>query len=383
MVIAITGGGTGGHLSIAKALGLACKEQNIQTVYIGGVKGQDREWFEKSDIFTNVFFLDSVPVVNQKGIKKIHAFNKNILQAIQAKKIMKNLGVKACISVGGFCAASGGFGSLFGRIPLFIHEQNAFMGSLNKLLKPFCKMFFSSFTFPNSIIMPYPTNAIFFQTQRIRKHLDSMLFLGGSQGAKAINDFALAIAKNLHEKGIRIIHQTGRADFNRVETAYRELGFVTQSLSSFVNHIDSVLQTNPQSSIFDTQGALQKEVILFDFSENLSSIMAMSDFCISRAGASSLWELTSNGLPTLFVPYPYAAKNHQYFNAKFLSDKDCAKMYSEEEIKEYCKTSASKEKLLAEIFSIPLEKYSRDLIHCAQKDGAKEIVAKVIESLNP
>ncbi|STQ85690.1 UDP-N-acetylglucosamine--N-acetylmuramyl-(pentapeptide) pyrophosphoryl-undecaprenol N-acetylglucosamine transferase [Helicobacter muridarum] len=381
--IAITGGGTGGHLSIAKALGIACKAQGINTLYIGGTRGQDKEWFYGGNIFDNMFFLDSVPVVNQRGLNKFKALGKNIIQAKKAKKIMQDLNTSACISVGGFCAASGGFGSLIGGIPLFIHEQNAFIGSLNKLLKPFCNLFFSSFTFNNSIITPYPVNEIFFDKQRVRKNLNFILFLGGSQGAKAINDLALALAISCHEKGIKIIHQTGKADYKRVQTEYQKLGFSTKMPDIELNQ-NSSKESKMQDYISkaNNETKLKKEVILFDFSSELANIISISDFCISRAGASSLWELTSNGLPTLFIPYPYAAKNHQYFNAKFLSDKDLAILYVEEQIKECYRNNDLTQKLLEEIISYPLEQCSKNLINHAKRDGAKEIINRVIQDIN-
>lgn len=63
------------------------------------------------------------------------------------------------------------------------------------------------------------------------------------------------------------------------------------------------------------------DVVLFGFSMQMPEIFKKCDFAICRAGASSLWELCANGLPALFVPYPYAAGNHQYYNAKFLEEK--------------------------------------------------------------
>ena len=64
------------------------------------------------------------------------------------------------------------------------------------------------------------------------------------------------------------------------------------------------------------------DICLFKFSQQMPEIFRICDFALSRAGASSLWELCANGLPSLFIPYPYAASNHQYFNAKFLENKN-------------------------------------------------------------
>ena len=76
------------------------------------------------------------------------------------------------------------------------------------------------------------------------------------------------------------------------------------------------------------------DVLFFDVSKNMPKIFVACDFAVSRAGASSLWELCANGIVTLFVPYPYAAGNHQYFNAKFLEDKELGFLCEEKDL--YC-----------------------------------------------
>ncbi|RDU67002.1 UDP-N-acetylglucosamine--N-acetylmuramyl-(pentapeptide) pyrophosphoryl-undecaprenol N-acetylglucosamine transferase [Helicobacter didelphidarum] len=403
MVIAITGGGTGGHLSIAKAFGQECKKMGIHTLYIGGTTGQDKQWFENdTQTFDDIIFLESTPVVNKKFIKKFSAFFQNIKESFKARKKMKALGVQACISVGGFSAATGGFGAIFGGIPLFIHEQNACMGSLNMLLKPLAKAFFSGFEFRNAHIMPYPTNEIFFEKQRIRKKLRYILFLGGSQGAKAINEFALKIAPILRENNIIILHQTGRLDYENTTMQYKNMGFeITEKLE------DITIQQNLHS-----ESCLDKDsykILVFAFSKDMPNIMQTADFCISRSGASSLWEGASNGLPTLFIPYPFATKNHQYFNAKILSDKDYALLYTQKEIEEYQPLPSHRysrynipkdttqqdleynniymsndnqkresDDILERIFTLNLTQISQELIQYTQKNGAKMILDKII-----
>lgn len=361
MRIAITGGGTGGHLSIAKALGLECKKRGFYTCYIGGTRGQDRQWFEKdTQTFNEVIFLESMPVVNKRRFAKIKALYQNFTESFRAKQYMQERNIQACISVGGFSAATGGFASLLSKIPLFIHEQNACMGSLNKLLKPFAKMFFSSFTYPNAILTPYPINPIFFEKQRTRESLHYIAFLGGSQGASAINSFATKIAPLLIKKNIKILHQTGANEYEKIKQEYQNLGF----------HLAKDLQT-----LKDTDS----HIFAFDFSDTMVDIMTTADFCISRAGASSLWELVSNGLPTLFIPYPYAAKNHQYFNAKILSDKGLALLYTQDEILKHTMHN-NENRIVDTILCLNLNDVSRSLLQQAQTNGAQIILDNIIES---
>ena len=123
----------------------------------------------------------------------------------------------------------------------------------------------------------------FFTAARVRDKVRTVAFFGGSQGAVCINDFALKLAPRLNEMGIKIIHQTGKNDFDRVKFEYDKL--------------------NIQADVFD-------------FSKEIPLKMAAADFAVSRAGASTLWELCANSLPTFFIPYKHAAGDHQYYNAK-------------------------------------------------------------------
>lgn len=331
-MIAITGGGTGGHLAIAKAI---CEEYNklgIKPIYIGSLNGQDRLWFENFDGFSKTYFLSTSGIVNKKGIKKIFSLANILKHTFACKNIFKDNNIKKVFCVGGYSAAAASFASIIFQKQLFIHEQNAVLGKLNKLLKPYAKQIFNSYK-SYGYFTPYPIAQSFFSTQRVRKKLNTVLFLGGSQGAKAINELALNISLSLKEKNIKIIHQCGKNDFKRLDEFYKK------------NNID---------------------VDLFEFSKHLHVKMQQADFAISRAGASSLWELTANGLPCFFIPYPYAASNHQYFNAKILSSQNLAFVSKESELDLHA--------LLDLIFNADLEFISSNLIKQISPDGAKLIV---------
>ncbi|MRJ02525.1 MAG: UDP-N-acetylglucosamine--N-acetylmuramyl-(pentapeptide) pyrophosphoryl-undecaprenol N-acetylglucosamine transferase [Epsilonproteobacteria bacterium] len=291
-MIALTGGGTGGHLAIVESLGEELSRRGIPMIFLGSERGQDREWFQNDRRFKATYFLASEGVVDKRGVGKVRSLMKIGALSLEAKRILEREGVKGVISVGGYSAAPGSFGALLAGIPLFIHEQNAHIGRLNRLLRPFCRRFFSSFFPPYD---PYPVGEEFSRRQRIRERLSTILFLGGSQGAREINDLALKLAPELERKGIKIIHQTGYREFERVREGYRALGI---------------------------------EADLFPFTPEIVSKMVEADLAISRAGASTLWELAANALPALFLPYPYAAGDHQRKNAHFLVSKGAALFYT-------------------------------------------------------
>ena len=280
-MIAITGGGTGGHLVIAKTLKEELNKRGIKPIFIGSTYGQDKAWFSDDNGWEETYFFDTSGVVNKKGFNKILSLSNILKYSFYTHKIFKKHNIKKVISVGGYSAAPASFGAILFQKELFIHEQNAYMGKLNKLLKPFAKRVFSTFFYND----PYPVRDEFFDNARVRREIKTIIFLGGSQGAKQINDFAMQVAKT---KKYKIIHQTGKIDYDRCNKFYKE------------NKLD---------------------VDYFAFDKNLIQKIKQADFAVSRAGASTLFELVSNQLPTLFIPYPYAAGNHQYYNAKYLVDK--------------------------------------------------------------
>lgn len=334
MNICITGGGTGGHLSIAAALLEASKSKMQKIIFIGSTSGQDRKYFEKESDFQSVYFLNSRGVVNQKGFAKLSVLAKIFQAFLEARRILKDEKIDVVYSVGGFSAAPASFAALSLKIPLFIHEQNAKIGRLNALLKPFSKRFISAYE-KDSPINGYPIKEVFFQQKHIRKELKTIIFLGGSHGAKAINDFALEVVPLLKTKGINVIHQTGEFDFKRIEKKYKDMGV---------------------------------EVELYSFTSHLDQLIVKADLAVSRAGASTLWELTSNGCVAFYVPYPYAAGDHQYFNAQFIVQNNMGWCVRENE---------DLKNIFLSILDEDLESRSRKLITYAQENVAEKMIEDI------
>lgn len=299
--IVITGGGTGGHLSVAKSFIDEFHTRGYSVIFIGSVKGQDRQWFETYNKLSKTYFLKTQGIVNQNFIGKIKSLLMIFNAILKSLQIMKINNVTKVISVGGFSAAAASFAAILTRTDFYIHEQNAVMGKLNKITSRFAKEVFSSYL-ESSKVKDYPINAKFFANSRIRKELKTIIFLGGSQGANTINKFALKVAPILIQMDIKIIHQTGKNDYESIKKEYERLSI---------------------------------QVDVFDFSKKLLEKMDIADFAVSRAGASTLWELVSLGIPTFFIPYPYAAANHQYFNAKYLLENNLCFLQTEEELDEH------------------------------------------------
>ncbi len=286
MNIIFTGGGTGGHLVIALALAEKARERGHNVMFIGSTSGQDRQWFGNSTLFDEVHFLETTGVVNKSGFGKLGALWKVFKAFLASRKLIRAFNADAVVSVGGFSAAPAALAAVVSNVPLYIHEQNAVTGKLNKLLRPYAKRFYSSYE-EGENHCDYPVNPLYFENARIRERVKTVIFLGGSQGAKFINDLALQIAPWLNGGGIHIIHQCGFKEEDRVKEAYRDMGI---------------------------------EAEVYGFTTDIAALCERSDFAISRSGASTLWELCAAKIPAFFIPFPYAAADHQYHNARYIID---------------------------------------------------------------
>jgi len=334
--IIITGGGTGGHLSVARSFIDEFYSRGFQVIFIGSTKGQDQQWFENEPKLFKTFFLDTKGVVNQSFFGKFISLWMIFKAVLKSVLIMRKYKVSKVISVGGFSAAAASFGAVLTKTDFYIHEQNSVMGRLNKLTAKYAKEVFSSYL-NSSKVKDYPINEKFFKHQRVRSDIKTIIFLGGSQGASAINNFALKVAPRLDEMNIKIIHQTGKNDFEAIKQEYKKLDI---------------------------------DADIFDFSTQLLEKMDKSDFAVSRAGASTLWELVALGIPTFFIPYPYAAANHQFFNAKYLVDNELCFLQDEKELDE---------NYFFECLDKDIESKSKRLMETIKKDAVKNIVNIIVD----
>lgn len=340
MSIVMTGGGTGGHLTIIKAVKevLVLREPQeplakpLEMIYVGSTKGQDKQWFAEDSDFAEKYFFETRGVVNQGALGKVKSLFMMFKAMLHSIKILRSHKASVVFCVGGFSAAPMAFAAKLTGTPLVIHEQNAALGSLNKLLKPYANCFISSYL-EESPIKAYPIKQIFFDNAHLRSKVKTIIFLGGSQGARAINNLALEMAPKLKEKGIKIIHQAGVNNIDEVTKAYESLGI---------------------------------EAEVFGFTTKLADYMNEADFAIARSGASTLWELSASGIPTLYIPYPYASADHQFYNAQFLVEKNLAWLMREDEIDTL--------EVLA-LLNKDMSQMSQELLNTIERDGSQKLAS--------
>ena len=317
-MIAITGGGTGGHLAVAKSVA----NELDDFIYIGSTSGQDKLWFDGE----NCYFLESKSFVNKGIFGKILVIFSLFSLVFKCIKIYKKHKITCVFSVGGYSSVPASIAAIVSFKKLIIHEQNSKIGLANRITKPFAKRFFSAY---EKEFCPYPIQSVFKDLKRKRNEIKTILIIGGSQGARFLNDFALDLYPELLKLNIKLIHQCGAKEYEKYEKAYEKY---------------------------------EIKPTLIGFSKEIYKYMQEADFCISRAGASASFELISNALPTLFVPYKYAYKNHQYFNALHLVKQNLAFLCEEKDL------SVS---YIVDLISNDALKYSDNLYNLDYEDGAK------------
>jgi UDP-N-acetylglucosamine--N-acetylmuramyl-(pentapeptide) pyrophosphoryl-undecaprenol N-acetylglucosamine transferase len=295
--IVIMAGGTGGHIFPALAVAQFLQTQGWQVSWLGTKAG-----LESRVIPANGIEIDwlSVSGLRGKGIlSKVSAIFKLAKSCAEARKILKQRKPDVVLGMGGFVAAPGGLMAKILKIPLIIHEQNRVVGTTNRLLAKIATKVLQGF--PNSFAPKFeaictgnPLRKIFIdsikQTNSAQNETLKILIVGGSQGAKALNEIvpnAIALLKN----AVQIHHQTGAAMQNEVAETYEKLN-LNAEVSSFI--------------------------------DDMAAAYSWADLIICRAGAMTVSEVAAMGIPAIFIPLPNAIDDHQTANAKYLTEAGAA-----------------------------------------------------------
>ena len=299
MRVVITGGGTGGHLFPALAVGaaLAARRPEAQALFVGASEGVESAVLPR---LGHAFRGLEVRQIKGKGWRGQAAALLLLPAAVrQAARLLREYGAQVVLGVGGYASFPTVLAARILRIPAVIHEQNAYPGLANRWLGRMA----------SAVAVSFEAAAAFFPAGRVtvtgnpvrpeirpgdaaearrRLHLlperFTVLIFGGSQGAHRINvGTTEALPRLAGQRGhIQFLHGTGERDLARVRQAYEEGGFQARVEAFF---------------------------------QDMAMAYAAADFVIARAGASTIFELAAVGKPALLVPYPYAANDHQRLNA--------------------------------------------------------------------
>lgn len=305
--IVIMAGGTGGHVFPALAVAEELRRRGWEVSWLG-----TREGLEARVVPANGFDIDWLAVKGLRGkgvVSKLTAIFKLLQACIQARAILKQRRPDVVLGMGGFVAGPGGLMAKWLDIPLIVHEQNRVPGTTNRwLVKLAARITLQAFpdSFPedvNAICTGNPLRSAFIGIpEKIEWHPTvgrnlRILILGGSQGAKVLNETvpdAMAGMKNLD-----VTHQTGTAMRDQVASNYELLG-MTATVSAFI--------------------------------EDMVSAYRWADLIVCRAGAMTVSEVAACGLPAIFVPLPHAIDDHQTANAHYLCQANAALMLKQSEL---------------------------------------------------
>ena len=297
--VVIAGGGTGGHLypGIAVARELLARQPDARVTFAGTARGIEarvipREGFEL-DLLRSAGLKGASPAALARGLMLLP------MGGLDAWGILSRRSPDVVIGVGGYSSGPVVLAAALRRIPTLLMEQNAVPGLTNRSLARMVDA--AAVTFDETItyfgrrgfVTGNPVRAAFFENGRAEAAAEGpaaaarVLIFGGSQGAHAINVAMVEAAPKLaaHPGGLAITHQTGERDLEQVRDGYRRAGL-----------------------------AARVEPFLYAMDREIKD----ADLVVSRAGATTLAELTAAGKPALLIPLPTAADDHQRRNAEVL-----------------------------------------------------------------
>jgi len=314
--IIIAGGGTGGHIFPAIAIAGALKQQDpdIELLFVGAQGKMEMEKVPQAG-----YRIEGITIAgfNRSSlIKNIGLPFKLIKSFIQVNRILRSFMPDAVVGVGGYSSFPVLRSAQAKGIPTFIHESNSFAGKSNILLgKKATHVFVASdgmekfFPAGRISVVGNPVRSAIVQSRVTREEgirffgldpaLPTVLSTGGSLGAKGINEAVAAHLEEFGQNGLQLIWQTGKP-------------FAEQAA---------------------TLAGGKKNVWTRDFIPQMEYAFAAADIVISRSGAMSIAELCVARKPVVFVPFPFAAEDHQTVNAQNLVNKNAGLLVKDSEAK--------------------------------------------------
>lgn len=305
--VLVMAGGTGGHVFPALAIVKELQARGHDVHWLGTKGRIEEQVVPKANI--NIHYID-IKGVRRNGIMSYLKAPFLILNAIrQAKKVINEFNPDVVIGFGGYASGPGGMAAFFSGTPLILHEQNAAAGLTNTMLSRFAKKILlgvgQAFTGPKVECVGNPVRKEIldlFADERNFAHEDGktrILIVGGSLGAKALNENVPQALKLFKQDEIVVFHQCGKGQSESTKALY-------------------------EGATFEYQTS--------DFVEDMASAYKNADLIICRAGASTISELSAAKLPAILVPLPTAVDDHQTKNALSLVDAGAAKLLKQSEL---------------------------------------------------
>lgn len=349
----IVAGGTGGHIVPGLAIAERLLAMNEEVFFVAGMREVERHLLGKKPF--SVYHLDVEGFVGRPIRDKVRAVFKMLKSLKRARDLIKEVKPSVIISEGGYVSVPVVVAGKIEKIPCCLHEQNVIPGKANQLLGRFVDRVFVSFEetsvyFPESktVVSGNPVRKAILESRKREHEGRGLLVLGGSLGARFINELLVNIVEALFSKvpKLFVIHQTGFEDFDRVRKAYERLNLSKEQ---------------------------RERLRIYPFIDDMAWAYAQADLVLSRAGATTIAELIALEKPAILIPFPYATHGHQEKNAEVLVEAGSAMMFKQDSVEKEALAELMANLLLD---SERLKKMSKNYEKLKKGDPAEIIISE-------
>ncbi|MBI4823635.1 MAG: undecaprenyldiphospho-muramoylpentapeptide beta-N-acetylglucosaminyltransferase [Nitrospirae bacterium] len=364
MKIVIAGGGTGGHVlpGIAVAEEFKHRNEKAEVIFIGTEHGIESRLIPKEGY--PVRFIPAEGFVGKSPVKKIKSLIKMCSAVFYSRDLLKAIKPDIVIGTGGYASfVPVGMACLLG-IPTLIMEQNLVPGMANRVLGRFVDAiavtYHESITFfpisktrltgnpiRRKMLSPHLDRKSAYEIFSLKEDMFTVFVSGGSSGSRSINNAVVNCLNYLFDiKGnVQFLHQTGDADYESIRNAYRKSGIFA---------------------------------MVTPFIYQMAEAYSVADLVISRAGATTLAEITALGKPAILIPYPYA-RGHQEFNARKLAEAGASRLILEVELRGEVLAQNIKEIYMSEDLRAGMKKQS---LAMGMPDSGEKVVNIALSLIN-
>lgn len=355
MKVIIAGGGTGGHLFPAVAVGEAMvrERSGVEVLFVGTTAGLEARWMPRSGLRYEL--LEVHGLRGHTMSERARATLEFATALRQARALLHSFGADLVLGAGGYASAPMAMAAIMARTPVVLMEQNTRPGLSNRILcrfaKKVCVGFDEAIPFfgPTKAVMTGNPVRFAIEPSPLQPHAPlQILVLGGSSGAHRLNQGVIAALKKSREIVIKIAltHQTGEADVGLVKAGYAAL--------------DCPARVTP-------------------FIDDMASALAAADLVVARSGAMTVSEVALAGRPAIFVPYPFHRDRQQELNARVLERRGAAIIVPDDE-----RLGDNLAAAIAELAADPARLVRMaEAARTAAKPGAAHAIAQVCFELCP
>ena len=346
MRLLIAASGTGGHLFPALAL---AQQLDDQIEWLGVPNRLEQK------LVPECYPLHAIRIEGLQtrlSLSSIPLFWRSLSSVGQVRKLIKERQIDAVFTTGGYIAGPAILASRLEKIPVVLHESNFLPGKITRLLGRFCNTVAIGFAGSSqylprarTVCVGTPVRSQFLTSSRldlpISPEASVIVVVGGSQGAVAVNQLVRECAPAWFEEGAVVVHLTGDKD--------------------------------PQADSHQ-----HRQYFSLPFYDNMAGLLQRANLAISRAGAGTLTELAITQTPAILIPYPYAAEDHQAYNAQVFADAGAAYLYRQDQL-----TPQVLESKVLDLLRSPqkLEQMAHKAAALAVTDSAERLAALVRQTV--